>query len=160
VAHLMAYPTKLTPETHAKIVGLLRHGNYLETAAAAAGISSRSIRNWIKKGAKGEEPYATFAADVEQAIAEGEALDVVKMAQLARGTKEHAPDMRALSWRLERRHRERWGAKLTIVTEAREQAVGEVLGRIREIVDASTWQRILMGLSDPADGSEPERVEH
>ena len=157
----MAYPSKLTPETHQKIVGLLRAGNYLETAAAASGITTKSLRRWLRRGADGEEPFATFAADVEQAIAEGEALDVVKMSQLARGSKEHAPDMRALAWRLERRHRERWGAKLTIITEAREQAVGEILERLRQRLDAAAFECVLVALGDPEDSDEAcERVEH
>lgn len=154
-------PLTLTPEVHEKIVRYLRIGNYMETAAAAAGVASRTTREWLQRGAKGEEPFAAFAADVEQAIAESEAVDVAKLAQLARGSSDAAPDTKALTWRLERRFRDRWGASLVVVTQVREEATEELLGRIRQLVDQRTFGVILMGLSNPEDGVEgSDRVDH
>lgn len=145
----MPYPSKLTPETHERIVGLLRAGNYLETAASVAGVSSRAVRKWMVRGDAGEEPFATFAQDVRKAIAESEAHDVVQLAKLAK-----EGDAKAIQWRLERRHRERWGSQIKVVTEVREQAVEEILGRLRERLDPRAFQAVLLALSDREDGDE------
>ena len=145
----MPQPSKLTPETHAKIVSLLRAGNYIETAASAAGVTSRTVRNWLSRGAEGEEPYATFAADVDKAIGESEAFDVIKLAEAAK-----QGDTKAIQWRLERRHRDRWGSQVKVVTEVREQAVEEILVRLRERLDPAAFRGVLLALSDQPEGDE------
>ena len=76
----MGRPTKLTPEVHQRIVLSLKAGNYRETAAADAGVDSKTLRNWMKRGARGgatNEGYRAFAADVLQAEAEAEQRDVL-----------------------------------------------------------------------------------
>lgn len=98
-------PSKLTPEVHEKVVRLVRAGNFRETACAAAGITSRTMRHWMALGADGHEPYAEFAAAVDQAEAEAEARDV------ARVVKAGDDDWRALAWRLERKSNERWARR-------------------------------------------------
>ena len=44
-------PSKFTPETRKKILWALRLGNYRKTAAEYAGISERTICDWLYKGA-------------------------------------------------------------------------------------------------------------
>jgi hypothetical protein len=98
-------PHKLTIEAHERIVSLLRAGNFRETAAAAAGIDARTLRNWLKRGADGEEPFAAFAADLDAAEAQAEARDVATIAKAA------SDDWKAAAWRLERKSRKHWGVK-------------------------------------------------
>lgn len=95
--------SKLTPEIHARICALLRTGNYRETAAAAAGITARSLRNWLHRGADGVEPFAAFAAECAVAEAEGELRDVELIGRAA------DQDWRAAAWRLEHRNPFTWG---------------------------------------------------
>ena len=123
-------PTKLTPEVHEKIVRFVRAGNFRETACAAAGITSRSLRGWLSLGAKGIEPYAQLVADMDQAEAEAEARDI------ARVTKAGDEDWRAIAWRLERKSHDRWARRdkpeVQIRTEdprtlTREQLVARVV---------------------------------
>jgi hypothetical protein len=104
----MARPTKLNSTITHKIVNLVRAGNYRETAAAAAGISPKTLRNWLHRGAKAGKAnaaYAQFSADLDVAEAEAEARDNKKISD--------APekDWRAAAWRLARKNPDRWGDK-------------------------------------------------
>jgi transposase-like protein len=99
---------KLTPEVKDQIVQLLRTGNYVKTAAAAAGVSERSYRNWMQLGdPEGTAPeraiYRAFREEVEVAIAEGEAVMVrVVMSEAANR------NWQAAAWFLERAHPKHW----------------------------------------------------
>lgn len=65
-------PTKLTPELQAKVVKLVRAGNYAETAALSVGITVATWTSWCARGREGEEPYAEFLAAIMRARAEAE----------------------------------------------------------------------------------------
>lgn len=98
-------PIDLTPELQETIVGALRAGNYLETAAALVGIHHDTLREWVKKGRRGDPRYEAFSAAVSQAIASAEARD---LAVIGKAAGEH---WQAAAWRLERRFNDRWGRK-------------------------------------------------
>jgi len=98
-------PTKLTPALANKIVALVRNGNFRETACAAAGIGSQTLRDWLKMGARGREPYKTFSFELDEAEATAEALGVGAILSQAK------KDFRAATWWLEHRFQERWGGK-------------------------------------------------
>lgn len=67
--------TKLTPEIQAVIVDAIRCGNYIETAAALAGIHKDTIYEWLRKGATAPEGdrYRDFTDAVYEALAQSEA---------------------------------------------------------------------------------------
>ena len=46
----MARPTKLNFNTHNKIITAIRAGNYIETAAAYAGVNKSTLYEWLKRG--------------------------------------------------------------------------------------------------------------
>jgi hypothetical protein len=50
-----------------KVCEVLRKGGYRMIAAKAAGISWTSFKSYMVRGAKAEEPFATFAAAVKNA---------------------------------------------------------------------------------------------
>lgn len=100
--HRMGRPTKLSAEVQDKIVSYVRRGNYLETAAAAAGIHKRTLFDWLKRGTTGEAPYADFLHAVDEANAEAEARDLETVSEHAHS------DWRAAAWKLERRRGARW----------------------------------------------------
>jgi hypothetical protein len=88
-----------------RIIGALRAGNYVETAAAFAGVHKDTIYHWLREGAraiartegalaKGEDPpelteneraWVEFSDAVAQAQAAAEVDDVARLASLARG---------------------------------------------------------------------------
>jgi hypothetical protein len=43
-------PTRLTPEVHARIVQVVRAGNYLTVAAQFAGVGSSTLQSWLQRG--------------------------------------------------------------------------------------------------------------
>lgn len=97
-------PSKFSPEVQDKIVGLIRAGNYIETAAAIAGISKETFYDWMKQGADPKSRFAPFSDAVVKASAEAEAMDLLLIGQAAR-----AGQWQAAAWRLERKHPKKWG---------------------------------------------------
>ncbi len=99
-------PTKLTPEVQQTIVTYLKAGNYVETAAAAAGISKETIYAWLKRGAKAKKGiHREFSDAIEKALAEGEILAVRSILEA------DEKQWQARAWWLERRRPDRWGRK-------------------------------------------------
>ena len=72
-------PDKLTEECAAKIIELVRKGNFKTTAARAAGIHPDTLDNWIKRGKEeGEGKYFLFFTALEKADAQAEIDGVAK----------------------------------------------------------------------------------
>jgi transposase len=108
VVRRMGRHDKLTPEIQQKIVDALRMGNYVETAAAYAGIHKSTLYEWLKRGARSydeNDKFRKFADAVEIAMAEAEMRDV---AVIAKASKDN---WQAAAWRLERKYPGRWGLK-------------------------------------------------
>jgi len=99
-------PTIFTPEISAKIVQALRVGNYIETAAAWAGIGRQTLFDWLRRG-RGESSgmYHDFVKDCEEALAASEVRDLGLIAQAA------PSQWQAAAWRLERRYPDKWGRR-------------------------------------------------
>lgn len=127
----MARPTKLTPDVHKLIVGMIEAGNFIETAAAAAGVDRDTIRNWLKRGARSRGgAFRDFRDAVVQAQARAEATLVGLVALAANGEAPEVdengtvlrpgspPKWQAGAWLLERKHPERWGRRLRVETTA------------------------------------------
>lgn len=96
--------TKLTRETHEKIIEAIRGGNYIETAAAFAGISKVTLYKWLRKGARSKGgPLRDFTRDVRAALAAAEVRDIALIGKAA------TTNWQAAAWRRERKNPERWG---------------------------------------------------
>lgn len=123
-------PTKLTPELQNRIATLIRAGNYVETAAASAGVSKNTIYDWLRRGArekqriaknprlriiKKEAPFVEFSDVIEKAQADSESRDVALIAKAAE------EQWQAAAWRLERKFPDRWGRKLDVKQEVQGQ---------------------------------------
>ena len=99
-------PTKLTPELQAKIVEAIAAGNYIETAAAYAGVNKTTLYDWMKRGGRtGKGIYHEFSNAVARALAQAEMRDVLIIGQAAKD------NWQAAAWRLERKFPDRWGRK-------------------------------------------------
>lgn len=147
-----------TPVTVAdRIPQLIAQGNYMETAAAAAGIGKTAVYDWLRIAAtahgkvhRGERLTAherrciDFANAVAEAEADAEAKDLERLATLADG-KDAAVAARVTMWRLERRFAKRWGQRGSLeitgadggaveldLGESAREALGDVLGVMAE----------------------------
>lgn len=109
-------PSKLTVAVQARIVEALEAGQFLATAARAAGVHPSTVRRWVERGEAEEQrrtdggaarvteqPFHAFAAAVEQADATAEGRAVATITA--------SPDWRAAAWYLERRHPTTWGGR-------------------------------------------------
>ena len=101
-------PTKLTPEVGDKIIALVRRGSHRDTACATVGVSSRTLRRWLRRASEGGPHslrYKRFAEAMDKAEAEAEA---ITLSAIVHAGKE---DWRALAWILERRGPQRWNSR-------------------------------------------------
>jgi transposase len=105
----MGRPTKLNDQVQEAIVTAVRAGNYVETAASAAGISVQTFYNWMERGEADKDqdrdsPFVGFFEAVEKAKAESEKIDLDHIAKAA-----GEGSWQAAAWRLERRFPDKWG---------------------------------------------------
>ena len=82
-------------------------GNYIETAADLAGITKKTIYEWLKRGDTGDEPYKSFRDAVKRAAARAEAAEVQKVRRAGEDPRFWAASMTYL----ERRHPDRWARR-------------------------------------------------
>lgn len=95
------------PEKIGRLVDHLVAGNYRDTAATLAGITSRSIRGWMEAGETGDPRYAAIAQVIKVAEALAEASAVRNVRAAGKDPRFWAAEMTYL----ERRHPERWGRR-------------------------------------------------
>ena len=104
-------PSKFSAEKQKQIVQAIELGNYIETAAAYAGINKSTLYEWLKRGQREidrverlmeknpekdfedlvdpeEVEYIHFSNAVERALAKAEFRDVATITQAAQGGKE------------------------------------------------------------------------
>lgn len=113
-------PTKLTPELQSEIVQAIKAGNYMETAAAYAGLAKSTFLDWMRRGRrererlqanarakpmKTEAPYLAFSDAITKALATAEVDAVTRI------TDQGKQNWQALAWRLERMMPEKYGRR-------------------------------------------------
>ena len=142
----MSRPTKLNDEVQRRIVDLVRVGNFLETAAEAAGVERRTVTRWLTRGSEEESgPFREFREAVEKAQAESESRDVALIAKAAKD------DWQAAAWRLERKFPAKYAVRVRQVIE---EELQRILDRLERGLDGPTYQRVLE-LVVSADGARP-----
>jgi transposase len=128
---------KLTPAVLKLIVDAIGAGNYIETAAAYAGISKNTLYEWLKRGrrAKKADIYTEFVEAVEKAMADAEVRDVAQIAQAS------SIYWQASAWRLERKYPDRWGRKTAIELDSNKSTTESLTGLIlASMVGDSAYQ--------------------
>lgn len=133
----MSRPTKLTPEVQDRIVQAIAAGNYIEVAAAYAGVHKATLYRWLEHADDpgAEEIYRDFRDALESARAQAEVRNVALIQKAATTT------WQAAAWHLERTSHQRWGRR-TIVT-------GEDGGPVRVEVDHKQALKEALGIADP-----------
>jgi hypothetical protein len=138
------YPKKSTPklteELIEKLSMVVRHGAYIETAAAFCGIHKDSLYRWLKIAASDDatELHHKLNDALKRALADAEIRDLSVITKAAQ-----EGIWQAAAWRLERKHPERWGRHARV--EVQHSGVD---GRPIEIADRSEALKKI--LADPA----------
>lgn len=96
-------PPKLTPALRDELLKWLRAGLPLTLATALTGVHESNVRVWRAKSRARTRGYIGFDEDVTQAMNEGEAINVAKIAAAGKS------NWRAAAWLLERTNPDRWG---------------------------------------------------
>jgi hypothetical protein len=92
----------LTVERGREIVAAIEAGNFQSIAAKAGGVSHDTLKRWLERGERGEEPYAKFV------VAYREAEYLVESTAVGRLKDAGIEDWRATQIFLSRRFPERW----------------------------------------------------
>ena len=125
----MSRPTILTEELTDSLCLLLRHGHYIDTACALAGVHKQRVYEWLAKADEPEakEAYIVFADSIKKARAEAEhvSLGVIRDA----GEK----SWQAAAWYLERTQPDKYGQKTRTDVTVREPIEVEF-----KIIDSKT----------------------
>ena len=101
----MALPKLLDELVARRIVDAVRAGASRAAAAEAARVGRTTLFRWLKDGAAGAEPYASFTAKVREAEGELEK-------ELVTIIKGHSADSwQAAAWLLERKWQKRWAIR-------------------------------------------------
>jgi hypothetical protein len=109
-------PSKFTPEVTEPLLELIREGNFLSTAAPAAGVSRRTVHGWLRKGRAGEtDEFADFFRDYQKAAREAE----IKMLRVIMTAAAEDPDH--ARWYLERKRPDLWSRAGKEVRELQKQ---------------------------------------
>jgi len=118
-------PTLCVPANYKSFLDLLRIGMFVEQACHQAIFSRDTMYSWLQRGAKGEEPYATFLAEYNQASATAE---LTALSEIRAGKN----NWQSRAWFLERRFRDRWGRndKLEIKPVAPERVTAAEARRV------------------------------
>jgi hypothetical protein len=115
--------TLLTPELAESFCKVVAAGNYRIVAAAAVGVTDRSVKKWIARGKKEESGiYREFMLAVEKAEGSAERAMVRLIRKSAR------TDWHAAAWYLERKFNERWGRQDRTIIAKSEQVAPLVIG--------------------------------
>lgn len=120
--------TKLTEDISEGICAILSFGGYVETAAAAVGVSKKTFYEWLKRGDPDgtravDAPYRAFREQIEKSRAEGESALVAVIRNAA------VKDWKAAAWMLERQTPDKWagprGRGITSTIHPDDFAAGE-----------------------------------
>src|SRR6266487_6015599 len=99
-------PTSFDAEKAKIIIDTVKAGNYVETAAAYAGVNKSTVYDWIKRGARNEsKELHEFSNALYSADAEAEIRDIQTIENASK------TQWQAAAWRRERRAPQRWGRK-------------------------------------------------
>lgn len=104
-------PTKCTPEVTKKIVEALQSGAYLPQCCAVAGVDYSNVKEWMRRGRKGDQPFSSFRATIRDAMREREVRYAALVSQAAE------KDPKAAQWMLTHRYSKRWADREKVEAE-------------------------------------------
>lgn len=159
-------PTLATPELAQKILKHIAAGNYLGPSCEAAGVSYKTVREWIAKAARDRDAgetsaYTEFTEQLARATGAAETALVERL--------NVAEDWRAQAFLLERRHRNRWGkaesqkqeTQVLVISDQLAEGMLEALrvaaeSRLREPQQQQQQQQTIEAEVTSSEEAEPE----
>lgn len=132
--------SKFSPALAEQIVASVRAGNFRTTAAGAAGIDQKTLREWVHKGDKQRDghPLKEFGKALRKAEKHAQATMVMRI------NKAGAEDWKAIAWILERLNPRKYGLKVRVEVE---REMDEMLGKLQRHLPPAEYERALHALS-------------
>ena len=143
-------PTKFDPKIAERIVLLVRNGNFRETAAASVGVDSKTLRNWLKRGAKGGKAngeFAEFASEVFMGEAEANIRDFAKIGS--------SDDWKAHQYRCAVRDRETYGVRNRVDIEV-DQVTRKLLTIAERVLPSVLYDKLIDAIASSEGGPAEE----
>ncbi len=138
----MAAKTSLTPQVQKTIVEAIGRAMYREVACQLAGITRQTLWNWEQRGEAGEEPYASFLAELRKSEAEAEDFLVAQI-------REGASNWQSKAWIAERRWPKRWAQR---VRQNVTEELDAFTDRLQKRLDDATYRKVLDASREDAQG--------
>jgi len=147
----------LTPGLVEKFCALICEGVTQECASWSCGVNDATVWKWRARGQTEEKGiYRDFWEAYRKAEGDCEVLALSVINRAARDG-----DWRAMAWRLERMRPERYGQKIGITYEERQKLATDLLSRIRQGIDETTYERVAQILMENCDeDAGAESTEH
>ncbi|GMV18337.1 MAG: hypothetical protein AMXMBFR56_65610 [Polyangiaceae bacterium] len=145
----MGRPVGITPEIQKRLVLSLKIGNYRETAAAEAGVSPRTFREWMRRGARAKKGvYYDLhqAVLIAEAEAEGSAVQTIRKAS-------REGDWRAAESYLERKFPKRWSRHINLTLGEELQKLLKVAERV---LDDDNFGKLLEAITSEGRDDDSE----
>lgn len=149
---------KLTDDVQQRLVESLQAGNFITTAARAAGIGERTFYDWMNRGRRElercdatecqpderEAPFVAFYQTIgeTQAAAEETLVTIVRNAAV--------DTWQAGAWLLERKHPDRYGAQRRVMVQV-EHELERALERLKAKLPAHAYEEVLAALAADED---------
>lgn len=158
----MGRPPLLTKEVSDQIAALVQAGNWLESAAAYAGVAKHTVHEWLRKGRREETGrHREFRTAIDKAVAQSELGHLTNITAMAKGRaaqtdaagnvvrKELGPDWKASAYYLEKRFPKRYGPQLRIIDDEQTR----FLDRLRAGLSPELFEQVLaVGLGEDSQG--------
>jgi hypothetical protein len=129
-----------------RFVAALMAGNYVETAAAQAGLAKRTVYEWMRRGARGQgKEYVDFLHAVQKAQAHAETRAVALISRAAES------QWQAAAWQLERKCPARWGQRIRVTVDHEQAAF---LDRLERELPRAVYEQVLAVVAGtPGEGT-------
>ena len=160
----MARPTIFSQDKADTIVKAIMAGNYMETAAAYAGISKNTLYDWLRQGRRERDRvvknprfrvqkalagFVEFSYAVEKALAFAEVADLQKVSN---ATTEH---WQAAAWKLERRHPGKYGRK-DVLNVKMDAEIGKFLDLLEMELTQEQWKAVCDAVENIRSDEKPD----
>jgi hypothetical protein len=113
--------SKLTPQRRHDLLKWLKAGLPIETAARLVDINPATVRQWRARSVEGVRGYARLESEIQQALAEGEAINLARISEAGK------TNWRAAAWLLERMYPGKWGPTTVVANERSSAPKQEVI---------------------------------
>lgn len=138
----------LSEAVREQVLKLVEGGNDAAVAAGACGIDRRTFQRWVARGEDGEEPFATFAADIACAKDRWETRAVAEI-QSGDGQGVGFGPAKAALEVLGRRIPKRWAQRVNVHVQ---EGLEHFVATAKRVLEREQYVKLIIALAQDNDG--------